>query len=439
MAVNLQAVPGTGLVITPDNSGNMTFSTGLGTGNVAMTINAGNNSVSVATLATSSNLSVSNISVASTVTFGDTTQFATAQSLGPRNRIINGDMRIDQRNAGASVTAGAGTYTLDRWQAYSSQASKFTVQQNAGSVTPPSGFTNYLGVTSLAATTVGSDLYRISQSIEGYNIADFAWGTAAGKYATLSFWVYSSLTGNFGICLQNSANTRAYPALYNIASANTWTFISLVIPPETSGAWTTNNGIGVLIQWGLGISTAGSTTPGAWATGNYNGATGAVNMVNTNGSTFNITGVQLEIGTVATPFERRLYGTELQLCQRYYENIAGGITTYNATSSAAKAVVNMLVPKRGTISIGLISGTTWYWQTMASTFASGSNGYVGTGINTGPTSITQYGGSVVNSQTILFDLVAPATLPTGMGYMFFSSNNLNSALTGVGMYVSSEL
>jgi hypothetical protein len=254
------------------------------------------------------------------ITFNDASVQGTAGYTGFRNRIINGDMRIDQRNAGASVTAGAGTYTLDRWQAYSSQASKFTVQQNAGSVTPPSGFTNYLGVTSLAATTVGSDLYRISQAVEGYNIADFAWGTGAGKTVTLSFWVYSSLTGNFSICLQNSANTRAYPALYNIASANTWTYISLIIPPETSGAWTSNNGIGVLIQWGLGISAAGSTTAGAWASGNYNGATGAVNTVATAGATLYITGVQFEVGGVATAFERRNFGIELTMCQRYYQS-----------------------------------------------------------------------------------------------------------------------
>ena len=289
------------------------------------------------------------------ITFNDASVQGTAGYTGFRNRIINGDMRIDQRNAGASVTAGAGTYTLDRWQAYSSQASKFTVQQNAGSVTPPSGFTNYLGVTSLAATTVGSDLYRISQAVEGYNIADFAWGTGAGKTVTLSFWVYSSLTGNFSICLQNSANTRAYPALYNIASANTWTYISLIIPPETSGAWTSNNGIGVLIQWGLGISAAGSTTAGAWASGNYNGATGAVNTVATAGATFYITGVQLEVGGVATPFERRNFGVEFVMCQRYcYRTTVAPPATYGYfnctpvcdTATTAQGTIQFPVPMR---------------------------------------------------------------------------------------------
>ena len=131
-----------------------------------------------------------------------------------RNRIINGAMVIDQRNAGASVTPSSGvtTYTVDRWNNYSSQSSKLTVQQNAGSVTPPAGFTNYLGVTSSSAYSVGaSDLFILNQRIEGYNIADLAWGTANAKTVTLSFQVYSSLTGTFGGTIQNSAQNRNYP------------------------------------------------------------------------------------------------------------------------------------------------------------------------------------------------------------------------------------
>jgi hypothetical protein len=257
-----------------------------------------------------------------------------ADSASFKNRIINGDMRIDQRNSGASVSVGTGaTYIIDRWQGYSNQASKFTAQRNAGSVTPPVGFTNYLGVTSLAATTVGTDLYRISQAVEGYNIADFVWGTASGKTVTLSFWVYSSLTGNFGVCLQNSANTRAYPILYNIPTANTWTYITITIPPETTGAWNSDNNLGVLIQWGLGIPASGTTTSGAWATGNYNGPTGAVNVVSTNGATFYITGVQLEKSSTASLFDYRPYTTELQLCQRYCQ-VYKGSDTVNPASNA---------------------------------------------------------------------------------------------------------
>jgi hypothetical protein len=136
---------------------------------------------------------------------------------GFKNRIINGAMQIDQRNAGASVTPVASAYTLDRWQAAISQGSKFSVQQNAGSVTPPLGFTNYLGVTSTSAYSVlASDFLVLRQFIEGLNVSDLAWGTANAATVTLSFWVRSSLTGTFGGAIQNNGATRSYPFNYTI-------------------------------------------------------------------------------------------------------------------------------------------------------------------------------------------------------------------------------
>ena len=238
-----------------------------------------------------------------------------------RNRIINGDMRIDQRNAGASVTATTSNlYTVDRWRAYASQSSKYTVQQNAGSVTPPVGFTNYLGVTSSSAYTVGAgEFFLINQNIEGFNVADLGWGTANAKTVTLSFWVRSSLTGTFGGAFNNDASNRSYPFTYTISSANTWEQKTVTITGDTSGTWLTTNGIGVQLQFGLGVGSTYSGTAGAWAGSAYYSATGATSVVGTNGATFYITGVQLEVGSTATPFERRLYGQELALCQRYYE------------------------------------------------------------------------------------------------------------------------
>lgn len=245
-------------------------------------------------------------------------------SLGFRNRIINGDMRIDQRNAGASVTAVDGTYNLDRWRPISSQASKFTVQQNAGSVTPPSGFTKYMGCTSSSAYTVGaSEAFTQGQFIEGYNVADLAWGTASAKTVTLSFYVRSSLTGTFGGAISNSAQNRAYPFSYTVSSANTWESKSITIAGDTSGTWLTDNGIGMRLWFSLGAGSTYSGTAGAWSGTTYFSATGATSVVGTNGATFYITGVQLEVGSVATPFERRPYGTELQLCQRYYQMVVG--------------------------------------------------------------------------------------------------------------------
>jgi hypothetical protein len=257
--------------------------------------------------------------------------------LGMRNRIINGAMVIDQRNAGASVTmtnAGGFQYSLDRWCMYISQSSKCTIQQNAGSVTPPVGFINYLGLTSSSAYTVGSaELFDVVQFIEGYNVADLGWGTANAKTVTLSFQVRSSLTGTFGGALLNSAQDRSYPFNYTISAANTWTPVSITITGDTSGTWLTTNGKGIFLSFGVGVGSTLSGTAGAWAGASYFSATGAVSVVGTNGATFYITGVQLEVGSTATPFENRSFGTELFLCMRYYQSVCA--TSADTAGSAS--------------------------------------------------------------------------------------------------------
>jgi hypothetical protein len=244
-----------------------------------------------------------------------------------RNRIINGNMVIDQRNAGASVattTTGAFTYTLDRWSYLVAQASKFTIQQNAASVTPPAGFSYYLGCTSTSAYSVAAgDYFAIVQKIEGFNFADFGWGTANAKTITLSFQVYSSLTGTFGGSLRNSASSRSYPFTYTISTANTWTSISITIAGDTSGTWIgATNGVGLELDISLGAGTTYSGTAGSWSGGNYTSATGAVSVVGTSGATFYITGVQLEVGSSATGFEYVDYTTQLAMCMRYYQLLA---------------------------------------------------------------------------------------------------------------------
>jgi hypothetical protein len=253
------------------------------------------------------------------VTYNDGT-LQTSAPVG-RNRIINGNMTIDQRNAGASVTPASGTYTLDRWVFYVSQSSKLTAQQNAGSVTPPVGFSNYLGVTSSSAYSVlAGDYFGLVQNIEGFNTADLGWGTANAKTVTLSFQVYSSLTGTFGGVVKNSASNRTYPFTYSISSANTWTTATVTIAGDTTGTWVgATNGIGIQLIFGLGVGSTYSGTAGSWAAANYLSATGATSVVGTSSATFYITGVQLETGTTATDFERRLYNQELANCQRYYQ------------------------------------------------------------------------------------------------------------------------
>ena len=245
--------------------------------------------------------------------------FNASSNFGFKNRLINGNFVIDQRNAGASVTVTSdGQYTLDRWLSGSNPTSKISIQQNAGSVTPPVGFTNYLGVTSLSAYSIGAtDYFSIRQTIEGYNIADLGFGTANAKTVTLSFWVRSSLTGTFGGSLANSAQDRNYPFSYTISSANTWEQKSVTIAGDTTGTWLTTNGKGLGVTFGLGVGSTYSGTAGAWTSSLVISATGATSVVGTNGATFYITGVQLEKGSTATSFDYRPYGTELQLCQRY--------------------------------------------------------------------------------------------------------------------------
>ena len=243
-----------------------------------------------------------------------------------KNRIINGNMVIDQRNAGAVISAPtSGQYTVDRWWYGSTQTSKMSFQQNAGSITPPVGFTNYAGLTSSSAYSVSSsDIFFFEQIIEGYNIADLAWGTANAKTVTLSFWVRSSLTGTFGGALANSAHNRSYPFSYTISSANTWEYKTVTIAGDTTGTWLTTNGIGIQVIFGLGGGSTRGGTAGAWAGSTFYTATGATSVVRTNGATWYITGVQLEVGTQATAFSTAggSYGAELALCQRYYQKIA---------------------------------------------------------------------------------------------------------------------
>ena len=246
-----------------------------------------------------------------------------------KNRIINGAMVIDQRNAGASVTiTTAEEFITDRWQFAPSASSKLTAQQ---STTAPAGFNNSLLLTSSAATSVGSgDYYFLGQKIEGFNFADCGWGTADAKTVTLSFWCRSSITGTYGGALVNSAQNRSYPFSYTILAANTWEQKSITIAGDTSGTWIgATNGTGVRLRLGFGIGSTYSGTAGAWAAANYMAPTGATNWISTSGATFYITGVQLEVGSSATGFEYRQYGTELALCQRYYAK------TYNTNTSPA--------------------------------------------------------------------------------------------------------
>jgi hypothetical protein len=306
---------------------------------------------------------------------------------GMRNRIINGAMQIDQRNAGASVTIPAATltYTVDRWAAQGTDASKFTVQQNAGAVTPPTGFRNYLGATVAAAANVSlgsSGVYFINQKIEGFNIADFGWGAAGASTVTLSFWVRSSLTGTFGGSIYNSAADRSYPYTYTISSANTWEQKTVNIAGDTSGTWLTTNGAGMVVLFSMGYGTNFLGTANIWQSGFYGAPTGAVSPITTNNSTFYITGVQLEKGSTATAFEWRPYGTELALCQRYYWNMGTGNQKMIGmgaayTTGSVSSYVQFPVTMRASPTLIQTTGTDYYVFERNGT-TDGFNAFTGT-------------------------------------------------------------
>jgi len=304
------------------------------------------------------------------VTFNDASlQGAAASPLGLKNRIINGAMVIDQRNAGASLAVGSNffnAYCLDRWSPLAT-GSKYSVQQNAGSVTPPVGFSNYLGITSNSSYTLAAgDYFAIGQRIEGFNFADLDWGTANAKTITISAWVRSSLTGTFGGAIANSAQNRSYPFSYTISSANTWTQISVTIAGDTTGTWIgSTNGIGLSVYFAFGVGSTYSGTSGSWQAANLVSATGATSVVGTNGATFYITGVQLEQNTTATPFERRLYNAELANCQRYYfvlasgTNQAFGMGSYQS-ATYLEGTASFPVQMRATATSEVVTGTNYY-------------------------------------------------------------------------------
>jgi hypothetical protein len=306
-----------------------------------------------------------------TVNSSQQTTFAntinTPNTFGFKNRIINGAMVIDQRNAGAASANTINGYFLDRWQVNVSVTGKLIAQQNAGSVTGPTGLPYYLGVTSQSAySVVANDFYLISQYIEGLNTADLAWGTTSAAAVTVSFWVRSSLTGTFGVSICNYNSTYNYIATYIVNNANTWEQKTITIAGSTSGGWQINNSIGLQLRFCLGAGSTYQGSAGAWSGNNLLTTSAQTSVVGTNGATFYITGVQLEAGSTATSFDYRPYGTELNLCQRYcfvqgyaqgsgaYGSIGVGI---NQTTTAVSFDYFLPVPMRTTPSLTWTTAT----------------------------------------------------------------------------------
>ena len=267
-----------------------------------------------------------------------------------KNRLINGAMTFAQRgsspvsNAVASATLKYNT--LDRWGYWAGSVGYFYLEQST--VAPP-GYTNSALITSGSATTVSSGVYAtFSQRIEGYNVADLAWGTSSAQSVTVSFWVNCSVTGTFSGYVFNSGYSYSYPFTFTISSANTWVQITKTISGPTTGTWNNTTGIG--LEFGITLA-AGSNyqaTANAWTSIGYAiSSPGSTNLLATNGATMYVTGVQLEAGSSATTFDYRDYTRELQMCQRYYYRIQA----FSGTSGVNILTVNLYTYQSGYSSI----------------------------------------------------------------------------------------
>jgi len=335
MAAIINAVSGGagGIQVAGDTTGQLQLQTG---GTTAMTVNASQQASFV-----------NNVNMPNTFGF--------------KNRVINGAMMIDQRYGGTQATPTDGAYVLDRYIFSASQSSKYTVQQTPSTTETnytgrlAAGFTNYIAITSSSAYSVGSnELFAMQQRIEGNNTADLMWGTNYAKTVTVSFWAYSSLTGNFGFALTNGTVYNSYTASYSIPVANTWTYVTITIPGPTSGTWPTNTSCGLNLFWVLGAGTSRQTAAGVWTASPSPGSTyyqsppSPVQVVGTSGATLYITGVQLEVGTQATSFDYRDYGRELIMCQRYFEVGVNLIDCYANSSNAVFGNAPFKATKRAT-------------------------------------------------------------------------------------------
>jgi hypothetical protein len=277
-------------------------------------------------------------------------------ALSNRNLIINGAMQVAQRGTSAvTPTSGGSLYPVDRWGAYAAPSSKYSAQQQTGG---PAGFDNYVRITSLSAhTSSSSDFFPFFTNLEGQDVQQLQYGSSDAKDVTISFWVRSSLTGNFSISFRAAVSSTSYITTYTINAANTWEYKTITIAGNTSTSIANNNLLGFDVNFDLGHGSSNESTANTWIAGSQNRVAGTVRLVETNGATLDITGVQLEVGDTATPFEHRSYGDELQRCQRYFHEHAVEYFLYTIRSDddSRRVTCSFPVTMRATPSISLTS------------------------------------------------------------------------------------
>ena len=253
-------------------------------------------------------------------TSGIITATAIVSDFQPRNMIINGAMQINARTNGTlTINSSTGQYPCDRWVARGEGGSKAFTIQKTSIASSGRGVRNSIKVTSSQAASVGNyDIFNVRQKIEGFNIQRLNLGEAGCASMALSFTVRSSVAGTHSGAIQNTNQDRSYPFTYTLAQ-DTWTDVNIIIPPITSGSFNEGTGVGLILVFDMGSGNEFRGTAGSWNSAQDEGATGAVRILETNGATWEITKVQLEEGTVCTPFEKRMVTQETALCERYYQ------------------------------------------------------------------------------------------------------------------------
>ena len=360
--------------VEADTTGTLVFQTGA-TPTTALTIDASQAVTFAGAVSLSGNQTTTgNLTVNGNTTLGDastdTILMTGAPSIGGaglgmgmgfRNRIINGAMVIDQRNAGASVNITTSSFVVDRFSCGIGYSTGHTGQKSTNA--PPNYSSSILITVGTGASPTAGQIGRIVQGVEGFNAADLGWGTATAATITLSFWVKSSLTGTFAGGIYNGAGNRTYVFTYAISAANTWEQKTVTIAGDTSGTWVTDNTANMYVNWDLGTGSTYQGTAGSWAAGAAWSTSTSVKLAATSGATFYITGVQLEKGSTATSFDYRPYGTELALCQRYYyrrnydQTTNDLLATFHAYSSGGAwgKIIDLPVEMRATPTGGLSS------------------------------------------------------------------------------------
>lgn len=287
--------------------------------------------------------------------------------LGFRNKVINGAMVVAQRGTAAVTGSASAQYPVDRFVVYNGTGT-VTFQQSS---VAPTGFSNSIVATVTGTGSYGTGGYtEIGHHIEGYNVADLAWGTAGAKPVVLSFWCRSSVTGSYNVAFQNGAQNRSYVATFTVSAANTWEYKTIYVNGDTTGTWTTDNTAGLKIWFNLGMGTNYDTTGNVWGAGNLGSTSGTVDFAANSGATFYLTGFQLEQNYQPTPFEQRPIGIELQLCQRYYWKWVSAnsgdvyVASYIPVGGRMNFTVPLPVPMRTRPTSATLSGS---WTAVNST------------------------------------------------------------------------